>query len=172
MGVGVFYHQIGGNIMGNTAIKRVFQIGIAVPDALAAAKNFCQLFEIDEEKMRIIDTRTTDNRPMRYMGREIVACNLIAMVQAANVEFEFIQHVEGDANFHKDFLEQHGAGINHICIDVANYQEMVDQMEKMEGSVLNDGGEGLWGYKYMDMRESMGMIFELYNDGLRDSNMK
>lgn len=101
-----------------------------------------------------------------------MAYNIIAMIQVANVEFEFIQHIEGTANFHKDFLEQHGAGINHICIDVTNYQEMIEQMEKMGGSVLNDGGEGLWSYKYLDMRDSMGLIFELYNNDLRDSKMK
>ena len=123
-------------------MKRVFQIGIAVPDALAAAKSFCQLFEIDDSAIQIIDARITGAHPMRYRGREIMAGNLLALVQAANVEFEFIQHVDGDDNFHKEYLTQHGAGIDHICLDVADYEMTTKRMAEMGGSVLTEGGEG------------------------------
>lgn len=54
--------------MGNATIKRVFQIGIVVHDAVRAAKNFCQLFGIDEMEIQIIDVRKTGSPPMRYMG--------------------------------------------------------------------------------------------------------
>ena len=157
--------------MMESKLKRMFQIGIAVPDAIAAAENFCRLFDIDEKEIQIIDGRDEEPIPMLYNGKETLAAMVIAMVNVAGVEFEFVQHYSGDTNYHKDYLEKHGSGIHHICIDVANYQDMVDKMSAMGGKVINDGGQGDFSYKYLDMRESMGIVFEMYNDGLRDLKM-
>lgn len=157
--------------MSDVTLKRMFQIGMAVPDAVAAAKNFCRLFGIDEQTIQVMDGRENPPVKMYYNGKETVSVMIIAMVQIANVEFEFVQPYGGDVNFHEDYLKQHGAGITHICVDVSNYQTAVDEMIAQGGKVVNDGGQGDFSYKYLDMRESMGMVFELYNDGLRDIKM-
>ena len=87
--------------MMESKLKRMFQIGIAVPDAVAAAENFCRLFEIDEKEIQIIDGRDEEPIPMLYNGKETLAAMVIAMVNVAGVEFEFVQHYSGDTNYHK-----------------------------------------------------------------------
>lgn len=97
----------------------------------------------------------------------------IAMLTAANIEFEFIQHVSGDVNSQKDYFNQCGAGIQHICILTDNYDNVVEEMQILGAEVLVDGGDGNIGYKYMDMRDSMGLVFEVYNDELlKTKNIK
>ena len=152
--------------------KRIFQIGIVVPDALSAARNFCRLFGIGEEEIQAMDGRKNTPIKMLYNGKETVSIMIIAMVQVAGVEFEFVQPYGGDINFHQDFLEQHGSGITHICVDVNDYQAAVDNMIAQGAKVVNDGSQGEFSYKYLDMRDSIGIVFELYNDALRDQKMR
>jgi len=160
-----------GNNMTDTTIKRMFQIGIVVSDAIAAAENFCELFQVDKDIIMIIDTRDNSGDTVCYCGKKIMSQYLLAMVCVANVEFEFIQHVGGDAGYHKDYFDKHGAAIDHICVDVGSYQDTVDKMVSMGGEVISAGGQEKFDYKYIDMRESMGIVFELYNDMLRDMKM-
>ena len=152
-----------------STLKRVFQIGIVVPDARAAARTFCTLFSIDEDAVEIIDT-TASAAPIRVRGQEVTACFLLAKVFAAQVEFEFIQPLSG-ASSQQEFLQTHGPGVQHICIDVEHYEQMLQRMTDMGGEVLSAGGDGLFSYRYMDLTDSVGLIFEVYNDGLRDALM-
>lgn len=161
----------GAFIMAKEKLKRLFQIGIVVPDAVTAAKNFCALFALDEAAINIIDTKEAGAAPIRVHGQEMVAYSILAMVNVVGVQFEFVQPNGGGMSSQQEFLDNFGAGIQHICIDVANYDEMMESMEKMGGEILSAGGEGAYSYRYMDMRQSMGMVFEVYNDGLRDTMM-
>ena len=158
--------------MAENKLKRMFQIGIVVPDAVAAAKNFCTLFDIEETAIKVVDTKEAGAAPIRVHGQEMVTYSILAMVNVAGVQFEFVQPNGGGMSSQQEFLDKHGAGIQHICIDVDNYNEMMQKMEDMGGEILSAGGEGAYSYRYMDMRKHMGMVFEVYNDGLRDAMMK
>ncbi len=157
--------------MSEPILKKLVQIGIIVPDAVKAAENFCEVFEVDPETITVLDTRDNGKMTTLLRGEEIESYNLIAMVPVANIEFEFIQYMGGDINSQKEFYDRCGAGIQHICIDVEDYQETVDRMRTFGAKTLVEGGGGDWSYKYMDMTESMGLTFELYNNGLRNKKM-
>ena len=156
--------------MTETTFKRLLQLGIVVPDAPQAAKNFCTLFALAESAVEIIDTTQTA-QPIRVHGQVVTAGLLLAKVSVAQVEFEFIQPLSG-ASSQQEFLQAHGPGIQHICIDVDHYDAMRQRMAALGGETLSAGGEGAYSYCYMDLREKMGLIFELYNDGLRDALQK
>lgn len=154
--------------MSESTLKKVLQLGIVVADAQKSAETFCELFDIPVEEVRYIHT----DAPTEYKGQTVRAELKIAMVTVANLEFEFLQHVSGDYNSQKDFLEQHGPGIQHICILPDNYQRTVDKMTSLGGEVLVDGGVGGYDYKYMDMRDSMGLVFEMYSEAMLKKNQK
>lgn len=155
----------------SSTLKKFLQIGVVVPDAVHAAKNFCAVFDIDEKDMEIIDSRGTEILKMNFRGKDIAVHLIIVNVKAAGVEFEFIQHVGGDVNSQKEFFDKHGAGLQHICIDVDNYETVTAHMKACGAQTLVTGGEGAWSYCYMDMTEPTGLIFEIYNDALRDLKM-
>ena len=98
--------------MTETTLKRLLQIGIVVPDAPQAAKNFCTLFALAESAVEIIDTTQTA-QPIRVHGQVVTAGLLLAKVSVAQVEFEFIQPLSG-ASSQQEFLQAHGPGIQHI----------------------------------------------------------
>ena len=154
-----------------STLKNFLQIGIVVPDAIAAASNFCKVFDIDENEMEIIDSRETDILKMNFRGTDIAVHLIMVNVKSAGVEFEFIQHVGGDINSQKEFLDKYGAGLQHICIDVENYDAVTAHMVACGANTLVTGGEDDWSYCYMDMTEPTGLIYEIYNDALRDLKM-
>lgn len=152
--------------MESTALNKVFQLGIVVEDARKAAEKFCQLFSIEPSQAQHLDL-SKQAVPVRYKGKITKAFMKISMVQAAGVEFEFIQYVGGDANFHKDFFEQCGPGLQHICIATDSYDTTIEKMSASGAEILVEGGtEGNGYYKYMDCRKDMGLIFELYDETL------
>lgn len=154
-----------------SSLKDFLQIGVVVPDAIAAAKNFCAVFDLEEKEMEVIDSRETEILKMHFRGKEIAVQLLIVNVKAAGVEFEFIQHVGGDVNSQKEFFDKHGAGLQHVCVNVENYEAVTAHMKDGGAQPLVTGGEGAWSYCYMDMTEPTGLIFEIYNDALRDLKM-
>lgn len=154
-----------------STLKDLLQVGIVVPDAIAAAKNFCAVFDIDESAMEIIDSRDTEILTMNFRGNDIAVHLIMVNVMAAGIEFEFIQHVGGDVNSQKEYFDKYGAGLQHICINVENYDAVTAHMKACGAGTLVTGGEGDWSYCYMDMTEPTGLIFEIYNDMLRDIKM-
>ena len=154
-----------------STLKDFLQIGIVVPDAIAAAKNFCAVFDIDESEMDVVDSRESEILKMNFRENDIEVHLLMVNVRAAGVEFEFIQHVGGDVNSQKEYFDKYGAGLQHVCINVENYDEVTAHMQSCGAKTLVTGGEGGWSYCYMDMTEPTGLIFEIYNDDLRDMKM-
>ncbi len=158
--------------MSKPVLKKVLQLGIVVKDVEKAANTFCDLFGLSLKNVQFVDT-SEYQAPIQYKGKTVRAGMKIAMLTAANIEFEFIQHVSGDVNSQKDYFNQCGAGIQHICILTDNYDNVVEEMQILGAEVLVDGGDGNIGYKYMDMRDSMGLVFEVYNDELlKTKNIK
>lgn len=158
--------------MDSPVLKKVLQLGIVVADVRKAAEQFCALFDVPLETVQFTDT-SDYKAPIQYKGKTVRAGMKIAMLTVANIEFEFIQHVSGDKNSQKEYFERCGAGIQHICILTDDYDKTIDKMQMLGADVLVDGGDGNIGYKYMDMRDSMGLIFELYNDELlKTKNIK
>ena len=152
--------------MEKALLKSVLQLGIVVPDARQAAEAFCQLFALDSGQIVYYDMRK-GTMPMTFRGKPTEAYNAIATVQAAGLEFEFIQDLGGGENAQKEFLDQCGPGLQHICIQTTeHYDEMLSRMQAAGAEVLVAGGDGDVGYCYLDLRPSMGLVFELYNDRL------
>ena len=152
--------------MGESEVKRVFQLGIVVDNALEAARNACALFGIDEGEIQYVDL-SEQAAPVRYKGKETRSYLKLAMLNAFGLEFEFIEFVGGDANSHKDFYDKNGPGLQHICLAVNDYDAAVKRMESLGAEALIEGGSEEYGYyKYMDMRKQNGLIIELYDEKL------
>ena len=82
------------------------------------------------------------------------------------IELELIQHLEGKS-LHKDFLEVHGEGIQHLGFDVSNYDELFDRFIKegfkplMRAETYYDAYDGYLKACYFDTADVGGIIFEI-----------
>ncbi len=149
--------------MGEVKVEKFFQIGIVVADARRAAETLCAMCAIDPAGIRYVDL-SEQNAPVKFRGRLVTAYMRLAMVQVAGVEFEFIQHTGGDVNSQKEFFDQHGPGIQHICLGVNDYAGMRERMRALGAETLVEGGSAENGfYCYMDLRKDTGLIVELYD---------
>lgn len=83
-----------------------------------------------------------------------------------NVELELIQPLEGES-LHKDFLETHGEGMQHLGFLVPDYDEMFNRFKKEGFEPLTRAETYVETYKgylkacYFDTRRVGGVIFEI-----------
>lgn len=145
-------------------LNNVVQLGIVVNDVERAAAITCFLFSLDPQEVVFYDMSETPVR-IKYKGKKIESYMKIAMVTVGTLELEFIQFLKGDANFHKDFYDENGPGLQHICVSTSNYKEAIREIKELGASTLIEGGNSETGYyQYLDLREQNGMIVELYDD--------
>ena len=86
------------------------------------------------------------------------------MADFGPVKFELIQVIEGQLP-HREFLEIHGEGVQHLGLYVDNYDEwksyVLEQgMEILTEAEINDG-RGKRRAFYMDFSKIGGVVFEI-----------
>ena len=64
-----------------------------------------------------------------YMGEESPLRLRIGRTEWGAMDFELVQPLEGKS-IHQDFLDAHGEGLHHLGIDVNNYDEVVQMMDR------------------------------------------
>jgi methylmalonyl-CoA/ethylmalonyl-CoA epimerase len=138
-----------------------YQIGVVVADMDKAVDYYSSLFGIGPFTVY-------EFRPEKHWYKEKASPLRLILGKAmwGNIELELLQHVEGKA-LHKEFLETHGEGLQHLGFLVPNYEETFDKLVKAgfaplmraETYVETYGGN----YKgcYFDTRRVGGVIFEI-----------
>jgi methylmalonyl-CoA/ethylmalonyl-CoA epimerase len=82
------------------------------------------------------------------------------------LELEFLQPLEGKS-LHEEFLRSHGEGLQHMGINVRNYDEVFEQMKKegfqplMRAETYVESYQGHLRACYFDTRRVGGVIFEI-----------
>ena len=156
--------------MAECNMMKMLQVGVIVADAEAAARKLCEMFKIDESAIGRMDMRDNGKVILNFRGNEIEAYNKVAAVQVADTEFEFVQHVAGDINAQKEYFMKHGgSGFQHISIAVEDHDAMVAKMVSLGGEIQQTGGKGDWSYTFVDMTAQNGIVYEIYNKGIRDT---
>ena len=150
--------------MENAEIKHVIQIGVVVPDAQKSVDNFCKLFGQDEDDAFVVDTESDGISEAKYYGRDVGFSLIIALINYAGIQFEFIQPTGGDDNPYSVFLEKNGAGIHHINVLFGDYDKSLKAIDAFGGKEMIAGK--LYGnsFCYWDLLDQMGLVFETAKD--------
>ena len=151
-------------------LNHIHQLGTIVPDALKATENFCHLFSLNSDTINYVETPKYGKMELKLYGKTIEAYNNFTTVQRGGIEFEFIHHSGGEKNLQRQYIDRHGPGIQHICLDVNNYAQTIELMNSMGAKTAVEGGQGAYSYKFMDMTDDMGLMMEIYNDGLMSNS--
>ncbi len=154
----------------NDKLKRISQVGIIVKNREEAIEGFEKYLGIPKEDWNITDTENFP--PLEVNGVKGVPLNIhIAIVTFDNgFEIELIEPI-GEGPF-MDHLREHGPGVHHFAMVMpdknARFQELADLMQ--EGGIkpwihakMIDIPGGM-DFTYMDAREQMGCIIEMYNE--------
>jgi hypothetical protein len=145
-------------------LKHVIQLGIVVPDAQKAVDNFCKLFNLDEDDTFVVNTADGGISEAKYYGKDVKFSLIIALVDYAGIQFEFIQPVDGDDNPYSDFLKNNGPGIHHTNVMFGDYEKSLKAIEAFGGREMISGK--LYGnaFCYWDLMNQMGLTFETAED--------
>lgn len=137
------------------------QVGVVVRDIQEAVKYYSTVFGIGPFDIY-------DFQPQRtwFKGKEVDPIKLkIAMADLGKVKLELIQVLEGEVP-HREFLETHGEGLQHLGFYSDKYDEWKSYAKEQGMKILceAEAQDELRGKRrgfYMDSGKVGGVIFEI-----------
>jgi len=88
----------------------------------------------------------------------------IAFLPVGGSEIELVQPTTGDSGL-AHYLEKHGPGMHHVCLEVDDIQGMLDQLKSKGVQLINETPQvGLEGrlYAFIHPKSANGVLVELY----------
>ena len=154
----------------NDKLKRISQVGIIVKNREKAVEMFGKLLGITDWELTNAEELPV---PLEVDGKEGKLPLHIAIAKLDHgFEIEVIEPV-GECAY-MTWLKEHGPGVHHFAVVLpdqnARFKQLRDAMIEEGGKVWTHAkmigvpeGEGM-DFTYMDMRETMGSIIEMYNE--------
>ncbi len=150
-------------------LKRISQVGVLVRDLDQAMKGFAEDFGI--QQWNVVDF---DHFPPVKVNGKPGKLNIKAAIttEIDNVEIELIQPT-GEGPF-ADHLEKFGPGVHHFAVIMPDKNEKFGQVMERELAagrlpwleaemIEGEPGEKMH-FAYLDRREDMGVIMEVYDE--------
>lgn len=146
----------------------VMQVCVAVRDVDKALEEWRKLFDVEEETVHFSNSweafERGDLTPMNYYGVQGKYQYRQLNFHCAGLDIEMFQplDVEERGNPVSDFLREHGPGIHHVSIRLANREEGLRTLREDMGVPCM--WEGLCfnrHYCYWDLREILGITLEV-----------
>ena len=148
--------------------KKVDQLGFVVEDVDKTVKSYYASFGIGDWKIY------TYGKPllsfMRYHGKPFEYKARIALSYLGETRIELIQNLEG-RTIYTEFVENHGYGLQHLGIYVADIETALREARSAGFSTLMEGGgfglDGDGHFAYLDTEYLFGITYELIQRPLR-----
>jgi methylmalonyl-CoA/ethylmalonyl-CoA epimerase len=129
-------------------IKRIHHIAVLVEDIDTSLKFWHDILGIEPSHIS-------------NMPNEAVR---IAFLPVGESEIELVQPVTSDSGLSR-FLEKHGPGMHHLCLEVVNLQGFLRQLKTKGVQLINEEpnlGEDGRLYAFIHPKSTNGVLVELY----------
>jgi hypothetical protein len=138
----------------------VLQVAIVVKDCDATVKKYADDYGMGPWSIYEFNPNTVSD--MIIDGKKVDYAMRLALADIGGVQWEIIQPKD-DTSIYAHFLKEHGEGLHHVAFGTDNYEKTV-QFYKDKGRPILQGGtwKGLT-YTYLDSREDLKVIAEIYN---------
>ena len=137
------------------SLSKIVQIGIVVKDVDKAVEYYSKKFNMGPFRV-VIAKRSgalVHGKPMDYAQK-------IAFTQLGDIQIELMQVIEGRP-IQKEFLEEKGEGLHHLCFRVEDLDAEIAKWEKQGIKCIQRSKPPGPGFAMMDTTEVGGTIFEL-----------
>lgn len=138
-------------------MKAVVQVAIVCRDVEATSKRWAAALGVRPPQIKT--TKPGSEVKETYRGRPSEGQAKLAFINAGQVVLEFIQPV-GENTSWKEFLDQHGEGVQHIAFQVADVNKSIQSLGMPvlhQGRYDDDSGS----YTYLDAAKALGVTLEL-----------
>lgn len=137
-------------------IKRIAQVGIVCSNAKQSMDNFCNLFNVPENRQMLIEVKEGENSNFSA---------IFGWVNYGGLQFEFIEPLGGDDKTYSNFLEKTGGGLHHIMFSADNSDKILNEFREAGILEVTPGSYNGKVYNpsvgYFDLTKEMGLIFEI-----------
>ncbi len=141
-------------------INQVLQICVVVRDLYKSMKIYWDIYGIGPWHIMTFQSPRMTN--MKLRGKPAQYSMKIGLANVGNIQWELIQPLTGQ-NIYREFLDKHGEGIQHIAVDIGDYNKAVATLKKHNIDVLMSGDLPGESYAYMDTEKTLGTVLEIYN---------
>jgi catechol 2,3-dioxygenase-like lactoylglutathione lyase family enzyme len=148
-------------VLEQLAAGQLFQIGIVVADLRRALDRYSKAFGLDRW---IGYYFTPDNvRDFCYRGRPAEYTIELAMTAGGSPQVELLQ-IHGRHSLYHEWIREHGYGVQHLGVRVADIQAVSAEMAAAGYPVLQSGhgygADGDGAFAYFDTLADFGIIVE------------
>jgi len=120
-------------------IDEVKQIALVVKNAHLVAENYWLILGIGPWNHVPFEPPFIHDR--RYQGRPAWGREICSFADVGGVSFELCEYVDGDSIF-RDFLEEHGEGLQHFNFHVDNQDEVAEILTSQGFTSIRSGRRG------------------------------
>lgn len=138
-------------------MKAIVQVAIVCRDVEATSKRWAAALGVRPPSIKT--TKPGPEVKETYRGRPSQGQAKIAFIYTGQVVLEFLQPV-GEGTSWKEFLDQHGEGVQHIAFQVADVDKSIQALGMPvihQGRYDDDSGS----YTYLDSAKALGVTMEL-----------
>jgi Glyoxalase/Bleomycin resistance protein/Dioxygenase superfamily len=112
-------------------------------------------WEVYEFNPQTVQNMTRDEQPSEHAMR-------LAVTMVGNLQWELIEPLD-DNSIYADFLRDHGPGLQHVAMGVADYSQTIDLMHAKGHGVIQGGHYNGVSYAYLSTDRDLGFVSEIYD---------
>lgn len=137
---------------------RVTQIGYIVKNIEEARQRFAKFFGVDAPDVMV--TAGYAQAQTQYRGQPSEATAKLAFFHLDNLDIELIEP-DDKPSVWREFLEEHGEGIQHIAFNIKGMTQKVELFGNNEMPLIQKGEYTGGRYAYLDTTSAISTIVEL-----------
>jgi Glyoxalase/Bleomycin resistance protein/Dioxygenase superfamily len=136
------------------------QVSVVVPDLEAAMKTYVDEYGIGP--WDVYEFNPGNVQGMHERGEPVERTWRLALAQVGEMQWELVQPLDDDSVYAR-FLADHGAGVHHVGVAVADYQGTIDELGARGHEVLLGGTYNGVTFAYLSTDRDLGVVTEIFD---------
>jgi catechol 2,3-dioxygenase-like lactoylglutathione lyase family enzyme len=136
------------------------QVSVVVPDLEAAMKTYVEEYGIGP--WDVYEFNPGNVQGMHERGKPVGHTWRLALAQVGELQWELVEPLDGDSVYAR-FLAEHGPGVHHVGVAVADYQGTIDELGARGHEVLLGGTYNGVTFAYLSTDRDLGVVTEIFD---------
>ena len=136
------------------------QVSVVVPDLEAAMKTYVEEYGIGP--WDVYEFNPGNVQGMHERGEPVERTWRLALAQVGELQWELVQPLDDDSVYAR-FLAEHGPGVHHVGVAVADYQATIDELGSRGHEVLLGGTYNGVTFSSLSTDRDLGVVTEIFD---------
>ncbi len=136
------------------------QISVVVPDLEAAMRTYVDDYGVGP--WHVYEFNPGNVQGMHEAGRPVERSWRLALAQVGEVQWELVEP-QDDVSVYARFLAEHGPGVHHVGVAVADYASTLAELGERGHEVLLGGTYNGVTFSYLSTDRDLGVVTEIFD---------